>query len=392
MLAKTFYKTILKHSFGMSFKVIFWDGTEEKYGDGEPEFVVKLNEAIPVKEILADPSMTLGEAYMDRKIEIEGGPFAIEEIITTAFENAAYFLENNTFGSLLPKKLTHSKKESKEYVGAHYDIGNDFYEIWLDPTLTYSGAYFKTPDTSLEQAQIDKVHHILHKLHLQPNEKLLDIGCGWGTLIFTAAKEFNVHATGITLSEEQYHFVKERIEKEGLQDKITVELMDYRDLPDESFDHIASVGMIEHVGKENLPIYFKTINRLLKPKGSALIQGITGQKSGGSNSWIQKYIFPGGYMPGLTEVVQAITENDLQLIDLESLRRHYQKTLEHWTKNFHENMDQIKEMKEDRFIRMWDVYLQSCAAAFASGHIDLIQYLMTKGPNNELPLTRDYMD
>ena len=392
MLEKTFYKTIFKHSFGKTFKVVFWDGSEETYGDGTPEFTLRINEVVPVKDILADPSITLAEAYMSKKIDLESdNEFVIEDLIVTAFENATYFLENNKFGSFLPKKITHNKKESKEYIGAHYDIGNDFYELWLDSTMTYSGAYFKNDDVTLEQSQKDKVHHILSKLSLQPGERFLDIGCGWGTLIFTAAKEFNVKATGITLSEEQYRFVKDKIEAEGLQDQVSVELMDYRDLPDESFDRISSIGMVEHVGKENLPIYYKTINRLLKPKGVALVQGISGQRGGGANSWIEKYIFPGGYMPGVSETVQFITESSLDLIDLESLRRHYQKTLEHWTRNFHAQLPTIRETKDEEFIRMWDAYLQSCAGAFKVGHIDLVQYLMTKGANNDLPLTREYM-
>ncbi len=392
MLTKQFYKTVFKNAFGMSFTVKYWDGTTENYGKNTPEFTLVFNEELPVKEVLSNPSIILGEAYMDKKIDLEGGDeLELERVICTALEHSQYFMENHKFGHFLPKKLTHSKKESKKYIEAHYDIGNDFYKLWLDPSMTYSGAYFKTEDTSLEQAQIDKVYHILNKLNLKNGETFLDIGCGWGTLIFTAAKEYGATSTGITLSEEQFDYISEKIKAEGLEDKVTVHLMDYRDLPSEAFDKISSVGMVEHVGKENLSIYFKTIERLLVPKGEALIQGITGQKKGGTNSFFEKYIFPGGYMPGLPEMVTSITENNLQLVDLESLRRHYQKTLEHWTKNFHEQLPVIRQTKDERFIRMWDLYLQASAGSFASGHIDLMQYLMTKGTNNDLPLTREYM-
>ena len=175
-------------------------------------------------------------------------------------------------------------------------------------------------------------------------------------------KEYGAKATGITLSEEQFHHIRHIIEKEGLQDRMTVKLMDYRDLKGESFDHITSVGMFEHVGAENLHEYFDVVQRNLAPKGTALIHGISRQQGGAKNAWINRYIFPGGYIPGVTELVGHMTENDLQVIDLESLRRDYQLTLEHWTKNFHNIEAEIVDEKGERFYRMWDLYLQACAA------------------------------
>lgn len=223
--------------------------------------------------------------------------------------------------------------------------------------------FFETPEDTLEQAQINKVHHILDKLFIQPGETLLDIGCGWGTLILTAAKEYNVKAKGITLSEEQYQHIQAIIAKEHLEDTVSVELMDYRDL-DGTFDHITSVGMFEHVGAENLQEYFKVVEKHLAQNGTALIHGISRQQGGAKNAWINQYIFPGGYIPGVTELVGHITENELQVIDLESLRRDYQLTLEHWTKNFHQVADKVIDQKDEAFYRMWDLYLQACAASF----------------------------
>ena len=273
------------------------------------------------------------------------------------------FLHNAKFIKWLPKE-SHSKKRSQEDIHSHYDLGNDFYKKWLDQTMTYSCAYFKTPEDTLEQAQVNKVHHILDKLFIKEGDTLLDIGCGWGTLILTAVKEYGAKATGITLSEEQFHHIRHIIEKEGLQDRMTVKLMDYRDLKGESFDHITSVGMFEHVGAENLHEYFDVVQRNLAPKGTALIHGISRQQGGAKNAWINRYIFPGGYIPGVTELVGHMTENDLQVIDLESLRRDYQLTLEHWTKNFHNIETEIVDEKGERFYRMWDLYLQACAASF----------------------------
>lgn len=206
--------------------------------------------------------------------------------------------------------------------------------------------------------------------------------------MFTAAKEYNVVATGITLSEEQYHHINNKIKEEHLEDKCRVLLMDYRELKDETFDHITSVGMFEHVGSENLEGYFNVIKQLLKPKGTALIHGISRQQGGATNAWINQYIFPGGYVPGVTEIVDNITKNDLQLIDLESLRRDYQLTLEHWTHNFHAVQEKVTETMGDSFYRMWDLYLQACAASFESSNIDVIQYLLVQPGNNAIPMHR----
>ncbi|EMF0527473.1 class I SAM-dependent methyltransferase [Enterococcus hirae] len=387
MLEKTVYNQLFSRSFSLPVEVTYWDGTTKRYGDTDnpPQIKIKIHEEIPMKEITNNASLALGEAYMDHRIEIEG---SIQALINDAYQQANSFLRGSDYLKWLPKKQKHTKKQNQADIHAHYDLGNDFYEMWLDPTLTYSCAYFETPEDTLEQAQINKVHHILDKLFIKDNDTLLDIGCGWGTLMFTAIKEYNVKATGITLSEEQYNHITNRIKEEHLEDKCRVLLMDYRDLKDETFDHITSVGMFEHVGADNLKEYFGVIQKLLAPKGTALIHGITRQQGGAVNAWINKYIFPGGYISGLAEIVTDITDNDLQLIDLESLRRDYQLTLEHWTNNFHKVQDKVTETMGDSFYRMWDLYLQACAASFESSNIDVIQYLLVQPSNNDLPMHR----
>jgi len=386
MLEKETYSQLFKWSFSKKTQVTYWDGTVKEYGQGsgDPVFKIVFNEKIPVKDLLNNASLTLGEAYMDRKIEIEGD---IQALIYDVYNQKDSFLHNAKFIKWLPKE-SHSKKRSQEDIHSHYDLGNDFYKKWLDQTMTYSCAYFKTPEDTLEQAQVNKVHHILDKLFIKEGDTLLDIGCGWGTLILTAVKEYGAKATGITLSEEQFHHIRHIIEKEGLQDRMTVKLMDYRDLKGESFDHITSVGMFEHVGAENLHEYFDVVQRNLAPKGTALIHGISRQQGGAKNAWINRYIFPGGYIPGVTELVGHMTENDLQVIDLESLRRDYQLTLEHWTKNFHNIETEIVDEKGERFYRMWDLYLQACAASFQASNIDVIQYLLVHPDNNDIPMRR----
>lgn len=389
MLEKTFFKTFLSKSFTIPVKVNYWDGSTDTYGDGEPQVTITFHEAIPIKEITRNASIALGEAYMDGKIDIDG---SIQALIESAYESADSFFRDSKFIKFLPKQ-NHSEKSSKSDVQDHYDIGNDFYNLWLDDTLTYSCAYFEHGNRDdLKQAQLDKVDHILKKLNPQPGKRLLDIGCGWGTLMLTAAEKYGLKVTGVTLSEEQFHLVQQRIEEKGLQDVAEVRLEDYRELGNKQWDYITSVGMFEHVGEENLGVYFKDVNRYLTDDGVALIHGITRQQGGAYNGWINKYIFPGGYVPGLTEIIGHVVENNMQIFDMEPLRRHYQRTLELWDQNFNAVRDQVDNMMGERFSRMWDLYLQACAASFQSGNIDVIQFLMTKGPSGRvLPITRDYM-
>ncbi len=388
MLEKTFYKTFLSRSFNIPITVTYWDGKTETYGEGEPKIHITFNEPIPIKEITRNASIALGEGYMDKKIEIDG---SIEDLLIAAYENADSFFHNSKFINFLPKQK-HDEKESKEDVQSHYDLGNDFYNLWLDDTMTYSCAYFEHDDDDLTTAQINKVHHIINKLDPKPGRTLLDIGCGWGTLMLTAAKEYGLKVTGVTLSQEQYDFVQDRIKNEGLETIAEVKLVDYRELGNQQWDYVTSVGMFEHVGAENLGTYFNDVAKYMKDDGVALIHGITRQGKGANNGWLNKWIFPGGYVPGITENMQHILDAGLQIADIEPLRRHYQKTTETWDANFNAKREEITDLMDERFVRMWDLYLQASAASFASGNIDVIQYLLSKGPSAKtLPMTRDYI-
>lgn len=390
MLDNMLFKNILKHSFDFPVKVNYADGTSKQYGgEGLPDVEITFHDDIPIKKIIKSPSVALGEAYMDGIIDIQG---SIQKVIASAYRSEGSFLRSTKLLKYHPHQ-NHSESKNKEDIQSHYDIGNDFYKIWLDKTMTYSCAYFENPNDTLEQAQMNKVHHILKKLDPKPGKSLLDIGCGWGTLMLTAAKEYGVKVTGITLSEEQYEYVNQQIEELGLVGQAEVILEDYRELKHEPFDYITSVGMFEHVGHAELPKYFKIIQKYLKPNGTALIHGITRQQGGASNAWLDKYIFPGGYIPGLVENINDIVDAKLQVADLESLRRHYQKTLEIWDKNFNEHRAKITQMMGERFARMWNLYLQACAASFEEGNIDVIQYQLTNGPSGiNMPMTREYMN
>ena len=382
---KVFYLSLMKSLFADPCEVKFWDGEVIKYGEGTPLFRIEFNEPIPKLKIIRDPFLALGEGYMFKKIDIVG---SVQKVIESLYKNHDSFIHQRRKYSKLYRILSRSIGKSKEDIQFHYDIGNDFYSLWLDETLTYSCAYFKSPEDSLLQAQNNKVTHTLRKLNLNPGQTLLDIGCGWGELILYAAKNYQVKSLGITLSSEQYLRIVKRIEEEGLQNLVEVQLMDYRELKGRTFDRVVSVGMIEHVGKEHLDGYFSAVNSLLNEGGVSLLHSITGYDESGMNSWFDKYIFPGGYVPAVQELVSLMASNKCYLIDLESLRQHYARTLEHWTRNFEHNLPLIMKTKDETFIRMWRLYLNACAASFHSGNIDLHQFLFTKGVNNTWPQTR----
>lgn len=385
---KVFYNNLLKNMFADPSEVKYWDGEVKRYGEGEAQFRINFNEPIAKTEIISDPSLAFGEGYMNNKIDIDG---SVQKVIESIYKNQNSFLYDKKPYHKIAKIFSNTLVKSREDVQFHYDIGNDFYRLWLDESMTYSCAYFESPDDSLFKAQKNKVKHILRKLNLHPGQTLLDIGCGWGELILTAAKEYRVKALGITLSSEQYSRVLERIKEEQLQDFVEVQQIDYRELNDRTFDRVVSVGMIEHVGKDNLNGYFSAVKSFLNEGGLSLLHSITGYDEEGTNSWIDKYIFPGGYIPGVHELVSLMVTNNFYITDLESLREHYTKTLEHWAINFEKALPEITKIKDERFIRMWRLYLNSCAASFHCGNIDIHQFLFTKGVNNNLPLTRNYM-
>lgn len=387
---KSIVKSIAENLSDKPFELEYWDGEIIKYGEGESEFKLIIKNFPSKKELLSDPSVALGEAYMKGDIDIEGD---LQKFFESIIRNKDSFMNKNTVFRLASKIKAPSLIKSKKDIAHHYDIGNDFYSLWLDETMSYSCGYFKNPTDTLYDAQMNKIHHILKKLNLKEGQKLLDIGCGWGYLIIEAAKIYKVKALGITLSEEQFKKAKERIKNEGLEDLVDVQLMDYRNLEKSKleFDRVVSVGMAEHVGHTNLPLFFKNVNSVLKEGGLFLLHNITNLVETEGNKWITTYIFPGGYLPTLREELNIAADINFRTIDVESLRLHYMRTLEEWCKNFMNHLPEEKEMFDDEFLRMWHLYLATCAAAFHYWDIDIHQILFSKGINNEIPMTRKYL-
>jgi cyclopropane-fatty-acyl-phospholipid synthase len=367
--------------------VTYWDGQTERYGP-EPWVGIGLRSRSAVWAICRNVHLGVGEGYMDGKVAIDGDPAELGRLSAANRDISRWArkLHRMTF------RGRDSKARQAANVRHHYDLGNDFYRLWLDRSMTYSCAYFRRESDSLEQAQAQKVSHILRKLDLSPGTSLLDIGSGWGELITAAARDHGVRAHGITLSREQLEHTRRRIDREGLTGTVTVELCHYEDLPrDARFDRVVSVGMYEHVGAGNHTAYMAAVDRVLREGGTSLLHTITQRTDRPTNAWIDRYIFPGGHLPTLGGIVGLLPDHDFHAIDYESLRRHYARTLQEWSRRFEASIDRVREMYDERFVRMWRLYLRGSFAGFAYGELDLAQVLWTKGLSDAPPMTREYM-
>lgn len=377
---------LIKHG---ALRVEYWDGDVRTYGKGEIYFTLGIHSRAALRALFKNLSLGFGEGYSKGLITVDGD---LENVGRLASENAHAF---KGFSALkrLHVNQRNTKKTQKRQIQHHYDIGNDFYKLWLDDSMLYSCAYFKRPNDALEQAQKQKIAHLLAKLQLSPDHKLLDIGCGWGTLLITAAKEYGASGLGITLSKEQLRHAQASAKKAGVDKLVRFELRNFQDLTqaDGPFDRIISVGMFEHVGRSNYPLYYDKVRELLVDGGITVLHTITTDIERPSDAWIDKYIFPGGMLPSVREIVSKTTDYGFQLTDYENLRIHYAMTLEEWRRRYNLHATTIKKKYGEEFYRMWDLWLASSAAGFRYGDLTLSQYVFTKGNNNTLPLTRDFL-
>ena len=390
----SFLNSLFKHD---GFELI--DSNSKKYVIGKPSrekpISLKLLDQKLMQKLLLYPDLYFGEAYMDGSLVIENGN--ITEFLDLAFKNIGRG-NINSYGAVIKKLrgtyryLTSFNKiaKSKENVAHHYDISEKLYDLFLDENRQYSCAYFKNENDTLEQAQNNKIHHIIKKLNIQPNQKVLDIGSGWGTLALAIAKETQASVTGITLSENQFKYSKNKAKEMNLSNKVDFKLIDYRQL-NEKFDRVVSVGMFEHVGRKFYRTYFNKVFKLLNERGIALIHTIgSSMPPRDPQPWIQKYIFPGGYTPSLSEVANPIENSGLIVSDIEVLRMHYAHTLRNWKERFLSKKDIVLDMFDEKFFRMWEFYLASCEMAFKWGDQVVFQLQLSKD-NTSVPNTRDYI-
>ena len=384
--------SLFERARGSSFAVTYNDGTTEHYGDSEPQFRIIFRDDDILDLLQGDLLMSFGDAYMEGRIDFEGD---LADLLSIALQTGLMSVTQRAQGFVGAAYRAAGKFRSlqheKENIARHYDLGNDFFRLWLDESLTYSCAYFRNASDTINEAQRQKIDHSLRKLRLQPDETLLDIGCGWGSLAIRAAEHFNVNATGITLSGEQHAGSNAAIDECGLRDKARVLLADYGAISEEGqqFDKIVSIGMIEHVGKENLAGFFQTVETLLKPGGLALLHLITSVEEGPINRWVEKHIFPGSYIPTLSEIITHLAPRDFHIWDVENLAPHYRLTLDCWSERFEGVLPAVLEKFDERFVRMWRLYLRASSAAFREGVVEVHQILVSRGRPTDLPLTRE---
>jgi cyclopropane-fatty-acyl-phospholipid synthase len=359
------------------------------FGDGRAyapagEAVVTLHLRRPeaLQSMVAPTLGRLARAYVEQHFDIDGD---LREVIRLGEQMCDAATAIDRKGSSALSWLRHTRPGDRRNIGFHYDVSNEFFALWLDAQRVYSCAYFGAEDDSLERAQERKLDLICRKLMLVPGERLLDIGCGWGALIVHAATHYGVRATGITLSREQHEFARAEIERRGLAGRVEVRLQDYREVPEDApFDKIASVGMFEHVGRSNLGGYFAKIGRLLAPGGLVLNHGITAAAPDTSglrsdiDDFIERYVFPGGELVHVSRVIESLSQQGLETLDVESLRPHYARTLWHWVDRLEAQAARAREIVGERKFRVWRIYMAGSAHAFARGWISIFQILAGK--------------
>jgi len=372
------------------------DGTSEIFGGTAPgpSVTIRITDPALDAKLLLNPELRFAEAYMDGGLEI--APQDLREVLRLFKLNKKHLNRSPSQAvfrrtARVVKRIARNNPiRSRRNVKAHYDIGNDLYRLFLDKDMQYTCAYFPRGDETLEQAQLAKKRHIAAKLMLQPGQRVLELGCGWGGMALYLAQVADVEVVAVTLAEEQVKLANERAEAAGLSDRVRFELRDYRDV-DGTFDRVLSVGILEHVGAASLGTYFNTVRDRLAPDGVSLTHSIMRMNpSGVTSPFTAKYIFPGGYIPALSETLAAVERSRLWLQDCEIWRRHYATTIEEWARRFAANRDRARALHDERFCRMWELYLAGAESSFRDGRM-AVMHLQLGHDRDAVPLSRDYM-
>ena len=384
---------------GQPLDLILPDGSRFNFGQ-EPRAVMAIRDQDFLPALTHLTLGSLGEAFVDGRIDIDGDIMAViasaERLVAVAGSSAT-----NRIAAVTAR---HTPKQDQQDIAHHYDVGNDFYQLWLDKRMVYSCAYFHTGEETIDDAQEAKLDHICRKLRLQPGERLLDIGCGWGGLIVYVAQHYGVQAVGITLSDSQFAAARERVRAADLQQHVEVLQLDYRDAPERfgagTFDKISSIGMFEHVGQKNFPRYIGAVRQLLRDRGLFLNHGITSSDADGHtvgsgiSDFMEKYVFPHTELPHLHSIIREMARHNFEVYDVESLRPHYARTLAHWSRRLEGQLHAAHQCVSERTLRVWRTYLAGSSLAFSQGWLNVYQVLASRQEADgltDLPLTRDWM-
>jgi cyclopropane-fatty-acyl-phospholipid synthase len=369
---------------------LLWTGERVTPIDGAPVEQVRIADRRTLLGLLRDPQLRFGDGYTAGRIEVDGD---LAKFMLTLFESFAHEAPEpftSRLAGLWRRPRRNTLSGSRDNIHRHYDIGNEFYALWLDESMAYTCAYYPTAQTTLEQAQIAKMDHVCRKLRLGAADSVVEAGCGWGGLAIHMAGRYGAKVRAFNISKEQVEFARRRAQGLGLASRIEFVEDDYRNIRG-SYDAFVSVGMLEHVGRENYPELGNVIRGCLTPEGRGLIHSIGRNRPGLLHPWIERRIFPGAYAPSLGEMTQIFEPAGLSVLDVENIRLHYAQTLRHWLERYEGAVDAVRAMFDDAFVRMWRLYLAGSIASFQTGTLQLFQVLFTTANNNALPPTRDYI-
>jgi cyclopropane-fatty-acyl-phospholipid synthase len=370
---------------------VLWSGERVAPPGVDPVVKIHIKDRSTLYGLLRNPFVQFGDGYSDGRIDIEGDVVKLCEV---AYQGSMAVGGSKSplhrFVQWLQKPRANTLDGSKQNIHAHYDIGNPFYSLWLGKTMAYTCAYYPTENATLDEAQISKMHHVSRKLRLRPGDTVVEAGFGWGGLALHMAKYYGVKVRAFNISHEQVVYARERAKKEGLDSSIEYIEDDYRNITGK-YDAFVSVGMLEHVGAENYAHLGAIARRSLGANGRGLIHSIGRNRPQPLHPWIEKRIFPGAYPPALSEFAQIFEPNGLSILDVENIRLHYAKTCRHWLELYEASTDKVKAMFDEKFVRMWRLYLAGSVAGFTTGTLQLFQVVFTTRENNDIPLTREYM-
>ena len=367
-----------------------WDHEDAYRPTGEYHGRIVFRDRGALLSVIVSPELGFGDAFSAGRIEVEGDLIDVLAHCYRSTDRAGAVAGKRTALGRLPRSRSNTKTGSRRHIQHHYDLGNDFYRLWLDEEMVYTCAYYDTPDATLEQAQRAKLDHVCRKLMLRPGQHVIEAGCGWGSLALHMAREYGVKVRAFNISQEQVAYARERASREGMDGMVEFVLDDYRNISG-ACDAFVSVGMLEHVGVQNYQALGQVIARTLRPDGFALIHSVGRNRPTPVNAWLEQRIFPGSYPPSLREMMAIFEPFNFSIIDVENLRLHYARTLREWLTRFDRAADTVRAMYDEEFIRAWRLYLAGCSAAFFANSIQLFQVVCAPADNNDVPWTRTHI-